>query len=91
MPKFVIEREIPNAGALKPAELQAISAKSCGVLREMGPSVQWVNSYVTGEKIYCVYNADSEELVREHARRGGFPANTVSRVACVIDPTTAEA
>lgn len=91
MPKFVIEREIPNAGALKPAELQAISAKSCGVLREMGPSVQWVNSYVTGEKIYCVYNADSEELVREHARRGGFPANTVSRVASVIDPTTAEA
>lgn len=91
MPKFVIEREIPDAGALKPAELQAISAKSCGVLREMGPSVQWVNSYVTGEKIYCVYNADSEELVREHARRGGFPANHVSRVACVIDPTTAEA
>ncbi len=91
MPKFVIEREIPNAGALKPAELQAISAKSCGVLREMGPSVQWVNSYVTGEKIYCVYNADSEELVREHARRGGFPANSVSRVASVIDPTTAEA
>lgn len=90
MPKFVIEREIPNAGALKPAELQAISAKSCGVLREMGPSVQWVNSYVTGKKIYCVYNADSEELVREHARRGGFPANTVSRVASVIDPTTAE-
>ena len=91
MPKFVIERQIPNAGALKPAELQAISAKSCGVLREMGPSVQWVNSYVTGEKIYCVYNADSEELVREHARRGGFPANSVSRVASVIDPTTAEA
>jgi hypothetical protein len=91
MPKYVIEREIPQAGALKPAELQAISAKSCSVLRDMGPSVQWVHSYVAGDKIYCVYNADSEQLVREHAQRGGFPANSVSRVSVIIDPTTAEA
>lgn len=91
MPKYVIEREIPQAGALQPAELQAIAAKSCSVLRDMGQSVQWVHSYVTGDKIYCVYNADSEQLVREHAQRGGFPANSVSRVSTVIDPTTAEA
>ncbi|HSW17311.1 MAG TPA: DUF4242 domain-containing protein [Ramlibacter sp.] len=90
MPKFVIEREIPNAGALKPAELQAIADKSCSVLRDMGPSVQWVHSYVTDDKIYCVYNAESEELVREHAKRGGFPANRVSRVSAIIDPVTAE-
>ncbi len=91
MPKYVIEREIPQAGALKPTELQAIAVKSCSVLRDMGPSVQWVHSYVTGDKIYCVYNADSEQLVREHAERGGFPANSVARVSAVIDPTTAEA
>ena len=91
MPKFVIERAIPGIGASKEAELQAISQKSCSVLQELGPDVQWVHSYVTGDKIYCVYNAASEELVREHARRGGFPANSVARVMTIIDPTTAEA
>lgn len=91
MPKFVIERAIPGLGALKPAELQSISQKSCGVLQELGPDVQWVQSYVTGGKMYCIYNAASEELVKEHARRGGFPADTVSRVTTTIDPTTAEA
>jgi hypothetical protein len=91
MPKFVIERAIPGVGATKPAELQAISQKSCSVLQELGPDVQWVHSYVTGDKIYCIYNAANEDLVREHARRGGFPANSVSRVMSVIDPTTAEA
>jgi hypothetical protein len=91
MPKYVIERAIPGIGAAKAAELQAISQKSCGVLQELGPDVQWVHSYVTGDKIYCVYNAANEELVREHAMRGGFPATSVSRVLAVIDPTTAEA
>jgi hypothetical protein len=91
MPKYVIERAIPGIGAAKAAELQAISQKSCGVLQELGPDVQWVHSYVTGDKIYCVYNAANEELVREHAKRGGFPATSVSRVLAVIDPTTAEA
>lgn len=90
MPKYVIEREIPNAGSLSTAELQAISAKSCGVLREMGPTIQWVESYVTGDKIYCIYNAPSEKEVREHAERGGFPANAVNEVKNRIDPTTAE-
>ncbi len=91
MPKFVIERAIPGVGNSKAAELQAISQKSCGVLQELGPDVQWVHSYVTGDKIYCVYNAASAEIVREHAKRGGFPANSVARVATIIDPTTAEA
>ena len=91
MPKFVIERAIPGLGALKPAELQSISQKSCGVLQELGPDVQWVQSYVTGDKMYCIYRAANEELVREHARRGGFPANSVAQVTTVIDPTTAEA
>ncbi len=91
MPKFVIERAIPGVGGVSGAELQAISQKSCGVLRELGPEVQWVHSYVTGDKIYCVYNAANEDLVREHARRGGFPADSVSRVIATIDPTTAEA
>ncbi len=91
MPKFVIERSIPHVGALSAAELQAISQKSCGVLRDLGPEVQWVHSYVTGDKIYCVYNAANEGLVREHARRGGFPADSVARVVTIIDPTTAEA
>lgn len=91
MPKFVIERAIPGIGASKTAELQAISQKSCSVLQELGPDVQWVHSYVTGDKIYCVYHAANEELVREHARLGGFPANSVARVMTVIDPTTAEA
>lgn len=90
MPKFVIEREIPGAGQMTHDELQAVSRKSCDVLQEMGPSVQWVQSYVTSNKIYCVYNAESEAQVREHARRGGFPANSISRVLAVIDPTTAE-
>ena len=90
MPKYLIEREIPGAGKLSSAELQAISQKSCGVLSELGPSVQWVESFVTGDKIYCVYVAPSEEMVLEHARRGGFPANRVSKVERMIDPTTAE-
>jgi hypothetical protein len=91
MPKYVIERAIAGIGAAKPSELQAISQKSCGVLQELGPDIQWVQSYVTGDEIYCVYNASSEERVKEHARRGGFPANSVARVTAVIDPTTAEA
>jgi hypothetical protein len=91
MPKFVIEREIPGAGKLGKDELQGISQKSCGVLRDMGPQIQWVQSYVTDNKIYCVYVAPDEAAVREHAKRGGFPANVVSRVRTIIDPTTAEA
>ena len=90
MPKFVIEREIPGAGKLSQQELQAISQKSCGVLQGLGPQIQWIQSYVTDDKIYCVYVAPNEEMVREHARQGGFPANRVSRVRSVIDPTTAE-
>jgi hypothetical protein len=90
MPKFVIEREIPGAGQLSNRELQAISQKSCGVLRAMGPQVQWVQSYVTDNKIYCIYLAPDEESVREHARQGGFPANSIAQVRAVIDPTTAE-
>jgi uncharacterized protein DUF4242 len=90
MPKFVIEREIPAAGKLSPAELKAISQKSCSVLSSLGPQIQWVQSYVTKDKIYCVYNAPNEEMVRRHAKEGGFPANSVARVATIIDPTTAE-
>ena len=90
MPKYVIEREIPGAGSLSSAELHGVAQKSCGVLRELGPSVQWLESFVTDDKIYCVYIAPNEELVREHARRGGFPANRVSEVRQMIDPTTAE-
>ena len=90
MPKYLIEREIPGAGALSPAELRGISQASCGVLSNLGPSIQWVQSYVTGDKVYCVYIAPNEELVREHARQGGFPANRVSQITSVIDPTTAE-
>lgn len=90
MPRYLIEREIPNAGKLSKDELQNISQASCGALREMGPQIQWVQSYVTDERITCVYIAPDEETVREHARRGGFPANRVSRVLAVIDPTTAE-
>lgn len=90
MPKFVIEREIPGAGKLSDEELRAISGKSCSVLQGLGPQIQWQQSYVTGDKIYCVYVAPNEELVREHARQGGFPANTVARVSRIIDPTTAE-
>ncbi len=90
MPKYVIEREIPGAGKLSAKELQAISQKSCGVLSQMGPQIQWVQSYVTDDKLYCVYIAPNEEMVREHARQGGFPANRVSAVKLMIDPTTAE-
>jgi hypothetical protein len=90
MPRFMIEREIPGAGDLSRAELQAISQKSCGVLQEMGPRIQWQESYVTADKVYCVYIAPDEATVREHARLGGFPANAVSRVTSVIDPTTAD-
>ena len=90
MPKYLIEREIPGAGGLSAQDLQAISQKSCGVLREMGPQIQWVESYVTGDKIYCVYIAPDEAAVREHAAQGGFPANRVSEIRRVIDPTTAE-
>jgi len=91
MPKHVIERDIPGAGKLSPGELQGISQKSCGVLTKLGPQIQWMTSYVTGDKIYCVYIAPDEEMVREHAGQGGFPANRVSEVKSVIDPTTAEA
>ena len=90
MPKYVIEREIPNAGKLSKDELQAISQKSCGVLRNLGPQIQWLQSYVTGDKLYCVYIAPNEKMVREHAEQGGFPANRISEVKAVIDPTTAE-
>jgi hypothetical protein len=90
MPKFVIEREIPGAGDLTAADLQGISQKSCGVLRELGPEIQWVQSYVTDNKVYCVYIAPDEAAVRKHAEMGGFPANSVSEVRSVIDPTTAE-
>lgn len=91
MPKFVIERNIPGADKLTPEQLTAISQKSCSVLRTLGPEIQWVHSYVTGDKIYCIYIAPSEDLIRKHAAEGGFPANVISRVATVIDPTTAEA
>jgi len=90
MPKYVIEREIPDAGKLTPQELKAISQKSCDVLRSMGPEIQWLHSYVSGDKIYCVYIAPNEALIREHAERGDFPANRISEVKNVIDPTTAE-
>jgi hypothetical protein len=90
MPKFVIERDIPEAGNLSSEQLQAISQKSCGILREMGPQIQWVESYVTDDKIYCVYVAPDEDAVRKHAQQGGFPANRISRIRSVIDPTTAE-
>jgi hypothetical protein len=90
MPKFVIERDIPGAGKLSPQDLHAISQKSCGVLQSMGPRIQWVESFVTDDKVYCIYVAPDEQAVREHAAKGGFPANRVSRVRTTIDPTTAE-
>ena len=90
MPKYVIEREIPGAGKLTAEQLKGISQTSCGVLSNMGPQIQWVHSYVTADKIYCIYNAANEEMVREHAKQGGFPANAVNKVSAVIDPTTAE-
>jgi len=90
MPKYVIEREIKGAGDLSPDQLQAISQTSCGVLQTMGPAIQWLHSYVTGDKVYCVYIAPNEEMIREHAKQGGFPADRVSEVKSIIDPTTAE-
>jgi hypothetical protein len=90
MPKFVIERDIPEAGKLSSEQLQAISQKSCGVLREMGAQIQWVQSYVTDDKIYCIYVAPDADAVRKHAQQGGFPANRISRIRSVIDPTNAE-
>jgi hypothetical protein len=90
MPKYVIERDLPSAGKLSPQQLQTISAKSCAVLRNLGPQIQWVHSYVTQDKIYCIYIAPNEDLIREHATQGGFPANRISEVKSVIDPTTAE-
>ena len=91
MPRYVIEREIPGAGKLSAGELKAISQKSCSVLGDMGPQIQWQQSYVTGDKVYCVYIAPNEAMVREHAKQGGFPANRVSEVTTIIDPVTAEA
>ena len=91
MPKYVIEREIPDAGKLSSQQLQGIAQKSCGVLKQLGPQIQWIESYVTDNKVYCVYIAPNEEMVREHAQLGGFPANRISQVRRIIDPTTAEA
>jgi hypothetical protein len=90
MPKFLIEREIPGAGKLSPQELRGVSQKSCSVLGSLGPQIQWVQSYVTGDKVYCVYIAPNAEMIRKHAEMGGFPANRISEIATVIDPTTAE-
>jgi cell division inhibitor SulA len=90
MPKYIIEREIPGAGKLSSSDLQSISQKSCNVLNELGPAIQWVQSYVVDDKIYCVYIAPSEDLIKEHARKGGFPANKISQVHAIIDPTTSE-
>ncbi|HMJ48045.1 MAG TPA: DUF4242 domain-containing protein [Ferruginibacter sp.] len=90
MKTYVIEREIPGAGKLTPAQLKGISQTSCGVLKELGPKIQWIHSYVTGNKIYCIYKAENEELVREHAKKGGFPANVINEVGTIISPATAE-
>jgi hypothetical protein len=90
MPKFVIEREIPGAGNLTADDLQGISQKSCGILQDMGPKIQWVESFVTADKVYCIYIAPNAEMIREHAEKGGFPANSISEVKNVISPTTAE-
>jgi hypothetical protein len=90
MPKYVIERELPGAGKLSEDQLHAISQKSCAVLSNLGPQIQWIESYVTDDKIYCIYRAPNEEMVREHAKQGGFPANRVSEIKTVIDPSTAE-
>lgn len=90
MPKYLIERDVPGAGTLSAKELQAISQKSCGVLQKLGPQIQWVHSYVTSDKVYCVYIAPNAEMIQEHARQGGFPANRISEIKLVIDPTTAE-
>ena len=90
MPKYLIERDLPGAGKMGPADLKGVAQKSCGVLRKMGPSIQWVESYVTDDKIYCVYIAPDAASIKEHAKQGGFPANRVSQVRTMIDPTTAD-
>lgn len=90
MPRYVIERDLPGAGNLSPEQLQAVSQKSCSVLNSLGPQIQWEHSYVTADKVYCVYHADNEELIRQHAAQGGFPANRISEVKTIIDPSTAE-
>ena len=90
MPKYVIERELPGAGNLTPDQLRAVSQKSCSVLNKLGPEIQWIQSYVTGDKIYCIYRAPNEEMIREHAKQGGFPANKISEIKNVIEPSTAE-
>lgn len=90
MPKYLIEREFPGAGKLSRDQLRGISQKSCGVLNHLGPEIQWIESYVTADKIYCVYRAPNEEMVREHARQGDFPANKISEIASIIDPSTAD-
>ncbi|GAB3332493.1 hypothetical protein GCM10027299_39050 [Larkinella ripae] len=90
MPKYVIEREIPGAGQLTADQLKAISQTSCSVINGLGPQIQWVHSYVTDDKIYCIYNSPNEEVIREHARLGGFPANSISKVSTIIDPVSAE-
>jgi hypothetical protein len=90
MPKFIIERDIPGAGQLSAEELHGISQKSCGVLRNMGPRIQWLHSYVTNDKVYCIYIADSEQAIREHAEQGGFPANRIEQIKTTIDPTTGD-
>lgn len=90
MPKYIIERDIPRAGALTPAELQAVAQKSCCILHDMGPRIQWLHSYVTADKIYCIYIADNEDAIREHAEQGGFPANRIERITTIIDPTTGD-
>jgi hypothetical protein len=90
MPKYLIERELPGAGKLSPDQLKAVSQKSCSILNKLGPEIQWIHSYVTGDKIYCVYRAPNEAMIREHASQGGFPANRVSEITTIIDPTTAE-
>ena len=90
MPKYIIEREVPGAGSFNADQLQAISQKSCSVLQKLGSQIQWIQSYVTGDKIYCVYIAPNEELIREHARQGGFPADRISEIKATIDPTTSE-
>jgi hypothetical protein len=89
MPQYVIERDLPGAGNLSPQELQGVAQKSCGVLRDLGPQIQWEHSYVTGDKIYCIYSAPNEQMVRDHATQGGFPANRISEVKTIISPATA--
>lgn len=90
MPKYIIERDIPGAGQLTANDLQGIAQKSCGILRDMGPRIQWLHSYVTGDKVYCIYIADNEQAIREHAEQGGFPANRIEEIKTIINPTTGD-